>query len=111
LRHHYKALHKDKIGVLQGKIREDKLKNLKCDLQWQQNILNVATKKKMKQHFNQNLLYHKYMLRNQKHLWIVYQGVYNEGSRNTLAQKTTAFKNVVFLQVWWLKMSMTWQDI
>lgn len=43
------------------------------------------------------------MLRNQNHLWIVYQGVYNKGRRNTLAQKTTAFKNVVFLQVWWLK--------
>jgi hypothetical protein len=57
----------------------------------------------MKQNFNQNLLYHKYMLRNQNHLWIVYQGVYNKGRRNTLAQKTTAFKNVVFLQVWWLK--------
>jgi hypothetical protein len=44
LRRHYETLHKDKFGVLEVKLREDKLKNLKYDLQWQQNILNVATK-------------------------------------------------------------------
>jgi hypothetical protein len=44
LRHHYETLHKDKFGVLEGRIRENKLKNLKCDLQWQQNIFTVATK-------------------------------------------------------------------
>jgi hypothetical protein len=29
---HYETLHKDKFGVLEGKLREDTLKNLKCDL-------------------------------------------------------------------------------
>jgi hypothetical protein len=44
LRRHYETLHKDKFGVLEGKLREAKLKNLKSDLQRQQNIFNVATK-------------------------------------------------------------------
>jgi hypothetical protein len=44
LRRHYEPLHKDKFGVLEGKPREAKLKNLKSDLQRQQNIFNVATK-------------------------------------------------------------------
>jgi hypothetical protein len=44
LRRHYETLHKDKFGVLEGMLRENKLKNLKCDLQRQQNILTVATK-------------------------------------------------------------------
>jgi hypothetical protein len=44
LRRHYETLHKDKFGVLEGKLREDKLKNLKSDLQRQQNIFTVATK-------------------------------------------------------------------
>jgi hypothetical protein len=44
LGHHYETLHKDKFGVLEGRLRENKLKNLKCDLQWQQNISTIATK-------------------------------------------------------------------
>jgi hypothetical protein len=32
LRRHDKTLHKDKFGVLEGKLRDDKLKNLKSDL-------------------------------------------------------------------------------
>jgi hypothetical protein len=44
LRRHYETLHKDKFGVLAGKLREDKLKNLKSDLQRQQNIFTVSTK-------------------------------------------------------------------
>jgi hypothetical protein len=43
-RRHYETLHKDVFGVLEGKLREDKLKNLKSDLQRQQNIFTVATK-------------------------------------------------------------------
>jgi hypothetical protein len=43
-RRHYETLHKDKFGVLEGKLREDKLKNLKSDLQRQKNIFNAATK-------------------------------------------------------------------
>jgi hypothetical protein len=35
---------KDKFGVLEVKLREDKLKNLKSDLQRQQNIFTVTTK-------------------------------------------------------------------
>jgi hypothetical protein len=42
--HHYKTLHKDRFGVLEGNLREDKLKNLKSDLQQQQNIFTVAAK-------------------------------------------------------------------
>jgi hypothetical protein len=41
---HYKTLHNDKFGVLEVGLRENKLKNLKCDLQRQQNILTVVTK-------------------------------------------------------------------
>jgi hypothetical protein len=37
-------LHKDKFGVLKGRLRENKFKNLKCNLQLQQNIFTVATK-------------------------------------------------------------------
>jgi hypothetical protein len=44
LRRHYETLHKDKFGVLEGRLRENKLKNLKCDLQRQQNIFTVGTK-------------------------------------------------------------------
>jgi hypothetical protein len=44
LRRHYETLHKDKFGVLEGKLREDKLKNFKSDLQRQQKIFTVATK-------------------------------------------------------------------
>jgi hypothetical protein len=44
LRRHYETLHKDKFGVLEGKLREDKLKNLKSDLKRQQNMFTVATK-------------------------------------------------------------------
>jgi phosphopantetheinyl transferase (holo-ACP synthase) len=44
LRRHYEALHKDKFGVLEGKLGEHKLKNLKSDLQRQQNIFTVSTK-------------------------------------------------------------------
>jgi hypothetical protein len=38
LRRHYETLHKDTFGVLEGKLREDKLKNLISDLQRQQDI-------------------------------------------------------------------------
>jgi hypothetical protein len=44
LRRHYETLHKDTLGVFEGKLREDKLKNLKSNLQRQQNIFTVATK-------------------------------------------------------------------
>jgi hypothetical protein len=44
LRRHYETLRKDKFVVLEGMLRENKLKNIKCDLQWQQNIFTVATK-------------------------------------------------------------------
>jgi hypothetical protein len=46
LRRHYETLHKDKFGVLEVKLREDKLKNLKSDVQRQQNIFTVTTKSK-----------------------------------------------------------------
>jgi hypothetical protein len=42
LRHHYETLHKDKFGVLEVKLKEDKLKNLKSDLQRQQDIFTVV---------------------------------------------------------------------
>jgi hypothetical protein len=38
LRRHYETLHKDKFDVLEERRRENKLENLKCDLQRQQNI-------------------------------------------------------------------------
>jgi hypothetical protein len=41
---HYETLHKDRFGVLQGKLRKDELKKLKCDLQQKQNIFTIATK-------------------------------------------------------------------
>jgi hypothetical protein len=41
LRRHYETLHKDKF---EGKLREDKLKNLKSDLRQQQNIFTAVTK-------------------------------------------------------------------
>jgi hypothetical protein len=44
LRRHYETLHKDKFGVPEEKLREDKLNNLKSDLQRQQNTFTVATK-------------------------------------------------------------------
>jgi phosphopantetheinyl transferase (holo-ACP synthase) len=44
LHRHHENLHKDKFGVLEGSLRENKLKNLKCDLQRQQNMFTVATK-------------------------------------------------------------------
>jgi hypothetical protein len=44
LRQHYETLHKHKFGVLEGRLRENKLKNLKCDLQRQQNMFTAATK-------------------------------------------------------------------
>jgi hypothetical protein len=44
LRRHYETLHKHKFGILEGKLRQGKLKNLKSDLQRQQNIFTVATK-------------------------------------------------------------------
>jgi hypothetical protein len=44
LRRHYETLHNDAFGVLKGKLREDKLNDLKSDLQWQQNIFTVTTK-------------------------------------------------------------------
>jgi hypothetical protein len=40
----YETLHKDKFGVLEGTLKEDKLKNLKCDLQRRKNTFTVATK-------------------------------------------------------------------
>lgn len=40
----YETWHKDKYGVIEAKLREDKLKNLKSNLQWQQNRFTVATK-------------------------------------------------------------------
>jgi hypothetical protein len=59
LRRHYETLHKDKFDVLEGRLRENKLKNLKCDLQRQHNILVLLPLKQMKQQFKQALLYHK----------------------------------------------------
>jgi hypothetical protein len=44
LRRHSETLHKNKFGVLELKLREDKLRNLKSDLQRQQNIFTAATK-------------------------------------------------------------------
>jgi hypothetical protein len=44
LRRHYETIHKDKFGVLEGKLREDKLKNLKSYLKRQLNIFTVPTK-------------------------------------------------------------------
>jgi hypothetical protein len=35
LRQHFETLHKDKFGVLEGRLTENKLKNLKWDLQRQ----------------------------------------------------------------------------
>jgi hypothetical protein len=59
LRRHYKTLHKDKFGVLEGELREDKLKNFKSDLKRQQNIFTVATKSNEATVFMQILLFHK----------------------------------------------------
>ncbi|XP_017770200.1 PREDICTED: general transcription factor II-I repeat domain-containing protein 2-like [Nicrophorus vespilloides] len=44
LRRHYEAFHRDKYDVFEGKLREEKLKKLKLDMQRQQNIFTVATK-------------------------------------------------------------------
>jgi predicted dithiol-disulfide oxidoreductase (DUF899 family) len=44
LHHQHKTLHQDNSGVLVRKLREDKLKTLKCDLQWQLDIFTVTTK-------------------------------------------------------------------
>jgi hypothetical protein len=41
---HYAILHEDKFGVLEGKVKEDKLKNHKCGFQLQQNVFTVANK-------------------------------------------------------------------
>jgi hypothetical protein len=43
-RRHYGSLYKDNFGVLEGRLKEDKSKNLKCDLQQRQNVFTVATK-------------------------------------------------------------------
>jgi hypothetical protein len=43
-RHHYEILHKDKFGVLEVKLMEDKLRNIKTHLHLQQNIFTAATK-------------------------------------------------------------------
>jgi hypothetical protein len=42
LHRHYETLHKDKFGVLEGGLRDNTLKNLKCNLQRQQNIFTLA---------------------------------------------------------------------
>jgi hypothetical protein len=73
-RRHYETLHKDKFGVPEGKLREDKLKDLKSDMQRQQNIFTVAKKSKP---FTDGEY--------------VCERMYNEGSRNTLPRKTAAF--------------------
>jgi hypothetical protein len=44
LRRNYETLRKPKFGALEGKLQGHKLKKLKCDLHWQQNMLTVATK-------------------------------------------------------------------
>jgi hypothetical protein len=44
LRRHYETLHKEMFGVLEVRLRENKLKNLKSDLQRQQNIFTVTAK-------------------------------------------------------------------
>jgi hypothetical protein len=41
---HYETLHKGNFGILEGRLREDKSKNIRCDMQWQQNVITVATK-------------------------------------------------------------------
>jgi hypothetical protein len=61
---HYESLYKDKFGVLEVKLREDRLRNLKSDLQRQQNIFTVATKKK--QQFMEVLLFYKLLQINTK---------------------------------------------
>jgi hypothetical protein len=58
LRRHYETLSKDKYGVLEGRLRENKLKNIKCDLQGSGTYLLLPLKQ-MKQQFKQALLYHK----------------------------------------------------
>jgi hypothetical protein len=59
MRSHYETLYKDKFGVLEGKLREDTLKNLKCDLQRLQNIYLLLLLNQIKQQFMQVLLFHK----------------------------------------------------
>jgi hypothetical protein len=44
MRRHNEILHKDKLRALEEKLREDKLKNLKCHSQRQQDVFTVATK-------------------------------------------------------------------
>jgi hypothetical protein len=53
-----------KFGVLQVKLKEDRLQYLKSDLQGQQNIFTVAAK--MKQQFMDVLIYQKLLKINQK---------------------------------------------
>jgi hypothetical protein len=47
LYHLYKTLHKDKFGVLKVKLKGNKLKDLKSDLQQKQNTFTVATEAKV----------------------------------------------------------------
>jgi hypothetical protein len=45
LRHNYGTLYKHEVGILKGKLRGANLKTLKCEMQRQQNIITLATKK------------------------------------------------------------------
>jgi S-adenosylmethionine hydrolase len=74
---HYKTLHKDKFGVLEGRLRENKLKNVKCDLQRQQNILTVVTKT------NEAAVQTSFII-------------------SQILKSNSFLKISVFLQIWWL---------
>jgi len=70
-----------KFGVLKGKLREDKWKNLKCNILWQQTVFSLANKKWSR---SWNKFYH---IRNNHSLikttcgWRVCEGVFDDGSR------------------------------
>jgi hypothetical protein len=90
LRRHYETLHKDTFGVLEGKPREDKLKNLKSDLQRQQIIVTVATKS------NEAAVHASFVIsqiakKSKLFRDGEYVKMYNEGRRHTLSRKTASF--------------------
>jgi hypothetical protein len=75
--HHYEILHKDKFGVREVRLREDKLRNLETHLQLQQNVFTGATKSceaAVHVHFDTSQI-------------IASKSVYNKDSRNALPQK------------------------
>jgi hypothetical protein len=78
-------LYINKSGVLEGKLREGKLKKLKCDFQRQQ-------QKQMKQNFKSIFIISSEVAKKSKLLPIGKECMYNEGkSRDALSREATPF--------------------